>query len=153
MINSACLTPTLSNRFSRINWDLHKQFILLGNLASILPVLPDTLSKSSLMKLGLITARPKGSKRKSKPPFSLHVYLALSASDTVTQTDVSGSDLAKFYGHFFKSGVQVERNLKCFLGQLATVMVLRHVYYKPDCFCMEIVGSLSFSRPTDSVPT
>jgi hypothetical protein len=76
-----------------------KQFILLGDLASIVPVLPDMLPKSSLTNLGLITARPEGNK--INPPSSLYVYLTLSASDTATETDISAYELSEFYGHFF----------------------------------------------------
>jgi hypothetical protein len=43
--------------------------------------------------------------------------------------------------------------MKRFFGQHDTVMVVRHVFYKSDRYCMEIVATLSFSRPTDSVPT
>ena len=151
MIDSARLHPLLADRLSIIDWDMRKQFILLGDLASIVHVLPDFPSKSSLMKLGSITARLReGSK--TNPPSSLHVYLSLSVSDSATETDISGSELAEFYGHFFKSGVDA-KHLKRFFGQHATVMVVRHVYYKSDCYRLEIVGALSFSRPTDSVPT
>jgi hypothetical protein len=71
MINSARLHPLLADRFARIDWDMRKQFILLGDLASIIPVLPGMLPKSSVTNLGLITARPKGNK--INPPLSLYV--------------------------------------------------------------------------------
>jgi hypothetical protein len=56
MINSARLDPLLADRFSRIDWDMRKQSILLGDLASLVPVLPNILPKSFLMKLGLVIA-------------------------------------------------------------------------------------------------
>jgi hypothetical protein len=149
MIDSARLHPLLAYRFSRIDWDMRK-FILLGDLASIVPVLPDMLLKSFLTNLGLITARRKGNK--INPPSSLHLYLTLSASDTATEMDISAHELSELYDHFFESGVD-EKNLRRFFGLHATVLVLRHVYYKSNRFCMEIVGALSFSRPTDSLPT
>jgi hypothetical protein len=93
MINSACLHNLFANRFSTIDWYMCKQFILLGNLASIVPVLPDIPSKRSLMKVELITACLKQSKM--NPPLSLQLYLSLSVSDTATETDISGSELAK----------------------------------------------------------
>jgi hypothetical protein len=98
MIDSARLHPLLAYRFSRIDWDMRK-FILLGDLASIVPVLPDMLPKSSLTNLGLITAHGKGNK--INPPLSLHVYLTLFASDTATETDIFAHELSEFYGHFF----------------------------------------------------
>jgi hypothetical protein len=99
MIDSAHLHPLWAYRFSRIDWDMRKQFFLLGDLASIVPVLPDMLLKSSLTNLGLITARRKG--KETNPPLSLHVFLSLSASDTATETDISAYELSEFYGHFF----------------------------------------------------
>jgi hypothetical protein len=71
MIDSAPLDPLLSERLSRIDWDILKQFILLGDLARIVPFLPDIPAKPSLVKLGLITGHLKGSK--TNPPSSLHV--------------------------------------------------------------------------------
>jgi hypothetical protein len=120
VINSARLHPLLADQFSRIDWDMRKQFILLGDLASIVPVLPDMLPKSSLTNLGF-TARRKG--KKTNPTLSLHVYLSLSASDTAIETDISAYELSEFYGHFFESGVD-EKDLKRFFGLHATVMVL-----------------------------
>jgi hypothetical protein len=96
MIDSASLHPLLADWFSRIDWDMRKQFILLGDLASIVPILPHMLPKSSLT--GLITARRKG--KKINPPLSLHVYLTLCASDNATEMDISAYELSEFYGHF-----------------------------------------------------
>jgi hypothetical protein len=43
--------------------------------------------------------------------------------------------------------------MKYFLSQHVTVMVALHIFYQSDRFRMEIVGALSFSRPTDCVRT
>jgi hypothetical protein len=84
IIDSAPLDLLLSERLSsRIDWDMLKQFVLLGELTRIVPFLPDIPAKPSLRLLGLITARLKGSK--TNPPSSLHVYLSLSVSDTATE--------------------------------------------------------------------
>jgi hypothetical protein len=63
MIYSACLHPLLADPFSRIDWDVRKQFILVGDLASIVSVLPDILPKSFRMKVRLsppVGKDPKG---------------------------------------------------------------------------------------------
>jgi hypothetical protein len=105
----------------------------------------------SLAKLGLIKARLNRST--ASPPPSLHVYLSLSASDASTELDISGPELVEFYRHFFQTGGVSEKNMKYFLSQHVTVMVVQHIFYQSDRFRMEIVGALSFSRPTDCVPT
>jgi hypothetical protein len=105
MIDSARLDPLLADLFARIHCDVQKRFILLGDLASIVPVLPNIIPKSSLTNFGLITARRKGNN--INPPLSLNFFLTLSASDTATE-------LSEFYGNFFESGVD-ERNLRRFL--------------------------------------
>jgi hypothetical protein len=40
MIDSACLHPLLADRLSRVGLDMRKKFIFLGDLASIVSVLP-----------------------------------------------------------------------------------------------------------------
>jgi hypothetical protein len=151
MSDTARLHTELDERISTIDWDLSHQFILLGDLASVLPSLPDFPVPPSLAKLGLIKARLNRSA--ASPPPSLHVYLPLSASDASTELDISGPELVEFYRHFFQTGGVSEKNMKYFLSQHVTVMVVRHIFYQSDRFCMEIVGALSFSRPTDCVPT
>ena len=120
---------------------MRHKFLLLGDLTSIVTILPHMLPKSSLTNLGLITARRKG--KKINPPSSLHVYLTLCASDNATEMDISAYKLSEFYGHIFGSSVD-EKNFRRFFGLHATVLVLQHVDYKSNCFCMEIVGALSF---------
>jgi hypothetical protein len=151
MSDTAGLHTGLAERINTIDWDLSHQFILLGDLASVLPSLPDFPVPPSLVKLGLIKARLNRST--ASPPPSLHVYLSLSVSDASTELDISGPELLEFYRHFFQTGGVSEKNMKYFLSQHVTVMVVRHIFYKSDRFRMEIVGALSFSRPTDCVPT
>jgi hypothetical protein len=102
MSDTARLHTGLAKRINTIDWDLSHQFILLGDLASVLPPLPDFPVPPSLAKLGLIKARLNRST--ASPPPSLHVYLSLSASDASTELDISGPELVKFYRHFFQTG-------------------------------------------------
>jgi hypothetical protein len=102
MSNTAHLHTGLAERINTIDWDLSHQFILLGDLANVLPSLPDFPVPPSLAKLGLIKARLNWST--VNPPPSLHVYLSLSATDASTELDISGPELVEFYWHFFQTG-------------------------------------------------
>ena len=134
----------------KIEWDTFDEFTCLGSLASMIPFVDDADVKSSLEKLGRITARLKGYRTDRLP--SLYVYLALSVSDRTKEGDISGQELHDFYKQVFHSTLR-EDNMHNFFRQHATIMIVRRFYYRQKSFRLEIVGALTFSRPTDRVPT
>ena len=134
----------------KIEWDTFYKFTCLGSLASMIPFVDDADVKSSLEKLGRITARLKGYRTDRLP--SLYAYLALSVSDRTKDGDISGQELHDFYKQVFHSTLR-EDNMHNFFRQHATVMIVRRFYYRQKSFRLEIVGALTFSRPTDRVPT
>ncbi len=85
----------------KIEWDTFDEFTCLGSLASMIPFVDDADVKSSLEKLGRITARLKGYRTDRLP--SLYVYLALSVSDRTKEGDISGQELHDFYKQVFHS--------------------------------------------------
>ena len=134
-----------------IEWDVFNEFTCLGSLANVIPFIKDAPCRASLEVLGGVNARLKGHRSHASAP-SLYVYLALSVSDVSKVGDVSGSELHDFYKHVFHSTLR-EDNMHNFFRQHATVMIIRRCYYRKASFRLEIVGALTFSRPTNRVPT
>ena len=140
----------VSSRMESIQWDTFDEFTCLGSLASLVPLVKNASCLPSLDVLGRITARLKNHRMNHLP--SLCVYLALSVSDQTSAGSISGPELHDFYKHVFHSTLR-ENNMHNFFRQHATIIIVRRFYYRLDSFRMEIVGALTFSRPTHGVPT
>ena len=131
---------------SGIDWDKFDKFTLLGDLASVVDTVGNSNCPGSLVKLGAISAFFKSNRQ--RPPRLLYVYLLLAVSDTRPEGTINSEELIAFYSCFFHSGVK-ETNMKVFFSQHATLMVVRHAYYKPTKFHTDIVGAITLLRPRD----
>jgi hypothetical protein len=148
----AGIHPAVATKIQSVDWDRFDGLYKLGSHANVASLMSaDTSATPKLKQLGLISANNKGGILHHKP--SLWVYVSLSVEENITLDDISGIQIAAFYDKFFHSNVR-DRNLQLFLSQHVTLMVVRRVYSATSTrFRKEIVAALTFSRPTDRVPT
>ena len=148
----ASIHPAVATKIQLVDWDRFDGLYKLGSLANVASLMSADLSATPKLKqLGLISANNKGGILHHKP--SLWVYVSLSVEENITLDDISGIQIAAFYDKFFHSNVR-DRNLQLFLSQHVTLMVVRRVYSATSTrFRKEIIAALTFSRPTDRVPT